>query len=508
VNSGAFVRKLRYLRLRPFDTRSESGRRDERHRLAVLGAASNLAFRLASALSVVLAVRLTLPWLGQERFGLWALFSSLVAMLSFLDLGVGNALVNRIAAARASAEGPEGRQRERDVAVAGLAILSGFAAISLIVLSWAATQLPWSRILRIPAEGALSEEARQTALAFAWLFSAHLLSSGSLKILIGQQRMHLAHGMSAAFTLLSCLTLWWASNNRLDVPHLLVANFGVQILAGLLLWPLVLFQLRLGRTSAVRQGSGPWGFQAWRHEVPALLNTGALFLFLQIGTMITWGADSLILASVNGVAAVAVFAVGQRLFQFVSQPWGVMNAPLWAVYADAHARGEGRFIRQTLLRSLKWTFVGATLMAAIFAATGSWLVPLWTSDTLSLPMVVLLLFAAWSVLESLGNALAMYLNGCGIVRQQVVVVAALVALALPAKVLGAHWAGVPGLILASLVAYLLAVALPYATIFRRDILSPISRVGAVQLGTAAMHSGGEPQPIATEAGTSEPKSLR
>lgn len=467
------ARKLRYLRLEPFDTGTEAGRRDERHRLSALGAASNLLWRASTALAVILAVRLTLPWLGAERFGIWATFSSLVAMLSFLDLGVGNALVNRVAAARADPAAGAGSRRERDVVWAGLVTLGAFALISAAVLLVVSLALPWHRLFRLDDASALVPEARQAALVFAVLFGAQLLGSGSLKILNGQQRMHVANAVSAAFTLLSCLTLWWAARQRADVPLLLLATFGVQVLAGLLLWPLLL--RRLGpRAQTPAAPAAASAIAGWRGEARALLGTGSLFLLLQIGTMIAWGADSLILASVSGASAVAVYAVGQRLFQFASQPWGVINAPLWAAYADAHARGERAFVRATLRRSLRWTFVGAATLAGLFALGGPWLVPLWTREALTVPMLVMLLFAAWAVFESVGNALAMYLNGCGIVRQQVVVVAGFVILALPAKIAGAAWGGIAGLLAASLLAYLLAVVLPYATIFRRDILRPLN----------------------------------
>jgi O-antigen/teichoic acid export membrane protein len=41
-------------------------------------------------------VPLAVDYLGKEQYGLWVAVSSLIAMLSFADGGVGNALVNMI----------------------------------------------------------------------------------------------------------------------------------------------------------------------------------------------------------------------------------------------------------------------------------------------------------------------------------------------------------------------------------------------------------------------------
>ena len=92
---------FRYLRLRPFPSGDDDGRAAERYRLAALGTVSTAISRLAGFAFIALSVRWTAPVLGRERFGIWATFSGLAAMLSFLDLGIGNALVNRVAHATA-----------------------------------------------------------------------------------------------------------------------------------------------------------------------------------------------------------------------------------------------------------------------------------------------------------------------------------------------------------------------------------------------------------------------
>ena len=88
---------FRYIRLRPFDTTTAVGRERERYRLASLAVITSLVNRVISASIMILAVRLTAPYLGEERFGLWMTIASFAIMLNFLDVGVGNALANRVA---------------------------------------------------------------------------------------------------------------------------------------------------------------------------------------------------------------------------------------------------------------------------------------------------------------------------------------------------------------------------------------------------------------------------
>ena len=102
------------LRFRSLDDQTPAGRAAERLRLAAWSTLASLASRGLAIVLMAMGVALTLPYLGSERFGLWMTFSSMVLLLSLLDLGIGHALLNRVAQAKA-----RDSQRELDSALAG-----------------------------------------------------------------------------------------------------------------------------------------------------------------------------------------------------------------------------------------------------------------------------------------------------------------------------------------------------------------------------------------------------
>ena len=71
----------------------------QRIRRAFLSTLASAAARGTVVLTSLLSVPLTLGYLGKERFGLWMVISSLVALLGLADLGVGNGLLNVLAKA-------------------------------------------------------------------------------------------------------------------------------------------------------------------------------------------------------------------------------------------------------------------------------------------------------------------------------------------------------------------------------------------------------------------------
>ena len=408
---------------------------------------------------VVLAVHLTAPYLGSARFGVWATFASMAAMLSLLDLGVGNALVNRVAQTVALGDGPE-LQRTVTGGSGILAIIGVLATAALAVL---ASAIPWGRLFKL-TDTTVIAETEQAAFVFAAIFGLNLFSSGLLRILAGQQRSHAANLVSGLGTTLACIALWVAAHRQVSVPWLIAATFGIQSVVGFLSAVLL---IRSGLLSL----HGLW--PAMKRERHHLLRTGSLFMLLQLGMMLGWASDSVLLASLKGASEVAVYAIAIRLFQFASQPFAVINAPLWAAYADACARKDTAFVRTTLKRSLTVSFLGCAAVSCLLLFAAPVLIPIWTRETISVPTTVLALFAVWTVLETSGNAFGVYLNGCGIVRQQVWVVLAFCALVLPLKFfLGSIW-GSSGIVAASIFAYLLVVVGMYGSVFRTQVLSPL-----------------------------------
>ena len=454
-------RLLRYLRPSPFAADTEAHRTVERYRLAALGALATMASRLAGIGLILLTIRWAAPQLGPERFGVWATFSGLATTLAFLDLGVGNALVNRIAHAAASNDS----RRLITVVMGGFGWLVAIGSAASIILAVASAWVPWTALFKL-SSSISGGETRAAALVFSWLFGLNIVSTGVLKILIGQQRSYEAQLISMLAALLAYPTTWLALRHGNSVGLLLAAGLGTQSI--LIILGVLSLLAKRGLLAVRRVGI------SMREERSMLLSTGALFLIVQIGTAIGWGSDTFLLAGIAGVADVGAFAVGQRLFLFASQPVAILNGSLWAAYSDAHAREDRAFIRSTLRRSVALSIAVGTGSSILLLIFGTRLASLWTESAIDVPWSLLAAFALWTPLEAAGTAVAYYLNGTGIVREQMIVVLVFCVLALPAKVFATLYAGATGLVLATAFAYAVSHIGLYGTVYLHRILAPLS----------------------------------
>ena len=196
-----------------------------------------------------------------------------------------------------------------------------------------------------------------------------------------------------------------------------------------------------------------------------------LFFVLQVGTMIGWGADALIISSALGPVSVAAYSIAQRLFQFVTQPLAMMNAPLWGAYADAHSKGDVAFILRTFKASMLLTLGVSLLGGIILFFSSEWLLHYWTGGNVVVPTLLLGLMAVWTVLECCGVAFAMFLNGVHVVKQQVIVVSVFCIFVLPLKIWGIGWLGLVAVPLAAIAVYALTHIYFYGFVFFPKIKS-------------------------------------
>ncbi len=447
---------LAHLRVTPFAQDDEQGRAAERYRRALLTVATSVMSRAMGLLVLMLSVRWTLPYLGQERFGAWMTVLSFASMLSFLDLGIGNALTNRVAHVASAARSP----LELAYCISGglglLAVVSVMLGFSMTVM---AAMLPWGSMFHLKTPG-VAGEICSTVMVFAWVFAASTFFSGVAKVLHGLQRGFEVHLAGLVGSVLTLFFLIWAVHDRAGLPCLLLGMMGGGLLGNLGLCFLLALRGQLCCLGLVASIKG---------EMRVLLRVGGVFFLIQIGTMVGWGMDNLVVAHASGAASVAMFSTIQRLMQFVSQPLAIVNAPLWGAYADADARRERGFIRRTFLRSLRWTFLSALLGAILLALLGQYIIAWWTHGLIRPDRLLLSLMSLWLVLEATGNAVGVLLNGLGIVKQQVWVVSAFVLVVLPLKLYLASWMGAIGVVIAAITAYLLTTVVGYGLVFRRDL---------------------------------------
>ena len=437
------------LQLQPFDISTAEGRSKERYRRAGLTALGALAGKGLSFLTILISMPLTLHYLGAERFGMWMTISSALAMLVFVDLGIGNALLNLVSEANGK-DVPELANRLVSTAFFAVATISaGLAVLFTLAYPFVA----WSRVFNVTSERAIAESGPALAVCAACFFASLPLNIAK-RVQLGYQDGVLNDIWSGTGNVAALIGILIVIYLRGGLPWLVLAFSGGPLLAtfmnGFLLFG---FQ---------RPWLRPKSDNFSRESARRLLGLGSMFFLVQISMCLAFLSDNIIIAHVIDAKAVAQYVVPQRMFGMVAMLIGLLLGPLWPAYGEAIARGDHEWVRRTFRRSLQYAVLVSGAAAVVFVIFGHGIVQLWVGRSINPSLMLLIGFGIWTVMSSAGNAIAMFLNGAGILRFQIGIALLMAIAAVCLKILLAARMGVAGIIWGTDIAYFMAALAPCA----------------------------------------------
>ena len=431
------------------DLGGPAARERERYRRAGLSAGTALAARGLTMIMSLATVPLTLNYLGAERYGMWLTVSSVIALLGFMDLGVGNGLLNALTRSLARGAIPTA---QREISSA-LSVLTGLAVGlgALLVLLYPVVR--WGEVFGVASEN-FAPEAGPAFAVWAGCFLIGVPLSVVTQVRLARQEGYIVHLTAAAGSVTAVVALLLVIATRQGLPVLVLA-FGVPPLLAVAASGFVLFRREARELCpAIRRADAPTGF--------ALVRAGSLFLVLQLSIAAAFTSDTLIVAHLVGPQGVAEYGVTSRLFMIPVTLIGLAVSPLWPAYGDAIARGDVDWTSSTLVRSLHAALVISVFASAALVTLGLPIISLWVGPLVVPPFPLLVGFGIWVVLNAVGTTVAMLLNGAHEIRLQ----AASAVIMAVANVAFSIWltsrVGVAGVIWGTVVTYSLFVLAPMA----------------------------------------------
>lgn len=434
-------------RLASFDTTTEQGRSDERHRRIFLTAGAAALSKVVSVGTALISIPLTLHYLGTERFGLWMTITSVIAMLGFADLGIGNGLMNAIS----EANGKDDIKAIRRYISSAFVILSSIAVVILIIFSFAYPFIPWASFFNVKSSLAIQESGLAVAV-FMLCFALNIPAGIVQRTQMGLQKGFVANLWQMIGSVLGLIAVLSVIHFELGLPSLVGAMAGAPVLVA---WfNGVLF---FGKAQAEIRPN--WTFVC-REAMKKIAHTGFLFLALQIAVSIAFASDNIVISRVLGAEAVTQYAIPDKLFSIIPMLLGIILMPLWPAYGEAIARGDGPWIKKVFVRSLKISITISFVLALMLVVFADDILSIWVGHQVSPPFLLLLGLGVWKIFEGWGIAVAAFLNGANIVRLQAILAILMALTAIILKILLIASSGVAGVVWGTIIAYIIVIFAP------------------------------------------------
>jgi O-antigen/teichoic acid export membrane protein len=378
----------------------------ERNRRALLTGGVATVARVVQVGTSLITVPLTLKYLGNERFGLWMTISSVLAMASFADFGVGNGVLNAVA----KAYGKDDIEGVRKALSSGFAILSSIAALLLVSFFSAFRFINWADFFRVFSPQARVEAGPAIAV-FATCFALNISMDVVQRVQLGLQqgyRNGLWQLCGSITGLIGVVVGIWL---HVSLPVLVIAIAGAPILATLL--NTIYF------FGFVRPDLVPRIEFVSREEISQIVRLGGLFFILQVVAAVSVSADNFIIARALGAVNVPEYSIPQRMFGLTGLLLATLVAPLWPAYGEAISRRHFTWVRRTLTRSLLLVLLVSLAASSLLLLLAPKLMYWWVGPRIHPPFMLLLGLAVWSVFECGSFTIGAFLNGAEVVRFQI-----------------------------------------------------------------------------------------
>ncbi|MET8801334.1 hypothetical protein [Streptomyces sp. NPDC004546] len=426
-------------------------------RLSVAARAVALA---VSGLAGLISVRTVVNELGVAGYALFAVVTTLPALLPFGDLGAGAAIIDAVASSDGSSASREHIQRT---------IVSGARALTWIGLfiATASVLVTWSGAYSKALGAAAGPGAGACVVAVGVLLACMLPLSLGTPVLSAVNRLHVAVLLQAGGSVFALVAILLAG--ALDAPAAVYCSAGLsgQCVGGMTALLIAGRHLRMPLLRTVASSLRP-GLCTGR-----IIHLAGPMTVISTTSALTYGTDRLVLGHMARAVDVAVYSAGAQLYSPAYSLISAAGLPLWALFTR-HRTSDGRLPRGELIRLTWWFTAAAVVIGGVLLTAGPFVAGWMTNGRVDVGGGLMAAFASLTLVQAVNYPVGMWLTDAAGLHFQAVCTAVMAVLSLALSIPLAAVLGPVGPVLASTVAFGACVVAPcFWRVFRRG--SPVSR---------------------------------
>ena len=380
-----FQKSKKFLTIKPFDITNNEGVENERYRRAILTTFTSITARVIGLFTGIISVPLTISYLGIERYGMWMTISSVLMLLVFADLGLGNGLINELSKLYNLKEFKQEKKLVSSVFFL-LIIICFFLLIFYISIY---SFVPWEKLLNVKSELAIQESGPAfTAFWLCFIFS--IPSSIAQKIQTSNQEGYVTNFWQIGGNILSFIALVIAIILKSSLSILIICISGVP---AIVMTINCIHQFYYERPY-LRPNLNDVDWKVGK----IIVKTGFNFVILTITFVIGTSSDSFIIAQYLGPEDVAAFAIIQKLFSitFIVQ---LISIPFWPVFNEAISKGEFLWAQKTFNNVQKISIIFTIIICLPLLIFGQEIISFWASPLLVPSFFTILGFALFRLVS-------------------------------------------------------------------------------------------------------------
>ena len=384
-------------------------------------------------------VPLTIHSINPLQFGIWLTISSMGAWISNFDIGLSNGLRNKLAHALALGE----TDNIKGYVSTTYAILFLVSLFVFVALSFIGSFFNWNQLLNISSSINYNiwPVIVITLAGFCMQFALQPINT----VLIATHNPFKASLITFFGQLLTFMIIFiWTRYS----PITLVTLVTVMVAGPILVMVFAHFYFFIGSLKNFKPG-----FRSVQlFSAKSLLHTGGVFFILQLGALILYQTDNIIITKTLGPGEVTVFNIAYKIFTVLMTVFSIILAPYWSAFTDAFAKNDMQWIKHSINKMQKiWLMVcGASIIVYFFSGP---IYKLWIGNAVHVPRSLSFCMSIFVMVLTRYGIYTSALNGMGKLKIQLIFLISSAIVNIPLSVFLIHKIGISGTIIANTIVF-------------------------------------------------------
>ncbi len=379
------------------------------HQRTILAKQNIVGSFLIKAISIAInlaMIPITIHYVSPVKYGIWITLSSIIAWISFFDIGFGNGLRNKLAEAKANG----------DINKAKIYISTTYAVLSLIffciwvIFIFLNYFLDWNKILNTSQE--LGNELSLLAIIVFSSFCLQIIFKIINIILLADQKpakAALLDTLGQFTTLILIFILTKTTHGSLIYLGVALGFAPICIYLFSTIW----FFKKQYRVFAPSLQHVHFKF------AKDIMNLGIKFFIIQIAIIVIHQTSNIIIAQVRGPEEVTTFNIAYKYIGIVLMVFAILTAPFWSSFTEAYVEKDYSWMITTVkkLRRINYLLV---VIILFFLLISKQVYKLWLNDAVIIPFTLSAAISVFVIILSLITLNTNILNGFGKIKLQLI----------------------------------------------------------------------------------------
>lgn len=352
----------------------------------------------------LIIVPLILNYLGAVKYGFLITLLTILNWLLLFDLGIGNSVKNLVSIEYGKQNSENINSIFKNASVILFSIFIIFSILSFFLVPL----MNWQSFFNIYE---ISEfELALVMNASIILFLLNMFLSLSNNVFYGLQKGYIPNVFNALGNILTLIVIYYAIIHNYSILFIIVTYVSGFLLGNLF----TLIYLLIKKIVLPLKGK----FDKAQSKI--ILKLGLQFFSVGIIGVIIYSIDNILITKVLGPSSVANYNPIMRLYQILIQLNGLYLLSLWPAYTNAIAKKDFEWVKKKLKNSIKSVLFLFLPIVCILMFFGPQIIAFWIGSNKNIPSRILCCtIGIWTIFYLLNQAFGIFLNGAGIMGQQI-----------------------------------------------------------------------------------------